>query len=123
MINLDYKNESPLHEQICKGLKEMIINGNLLPDEKLPSVRELSVELTVNPNTVQRAYKDLETDGMIYSIRGKGNFVSPIADASSEKTAALYKTVADSVKELIFLGEEREKVINIITKIYDGKEG
>lgn len=123
MIILDYKNESPLHEQICKGLKELIISGNLLPDEKLPSVRELSVELTVNPNTVQRAYKDLETEGMIYSIRGKGNFVAQTAVASSEKTASLYKAVEDAVKELIYLGEDREKVIDIITEIYDGKEG
>ena len=122
MILLDYKNESPLHEQISKGIKELIISGNLMPDEKLPSVRELSVELTVNPNTVQRAYKELETEGMIYSIRGKGNFVSHTKGGNSEKTAELYKSVETAVRELCFLGEPEEKVLKTVTDIYTGKE-
>ena len=76
MIKLDYKSAKPLHEQISMGIKELIFSGILKPDEQLPSVRELSVSLTVNPNTVQHAYKSLETEGIIYSLRGKGNFVA-----------------------------------------------
>ena len=63
MIFLDYKNDKPLHEQIRLGIKNLIMTGSLSKDEQLPSVRELSISLTVNPNTVQRAYKDLEKEG------------------------------------------------------------
>ena len=76
MISLDYRDSKSIYEQIVMGFRELIINGILKPDEQLPSVRELSISLTVNPNTVQKAYKQLETDGYIYSIKGKGNFVS-----------------------------------------------
>ena len=86
MIKIDYKNDKPLHEQITFGIKELIISGILKPDEQLPSVREMSVELTVNPNTVQRSYKTLEADGIIYSVRGKGNFVANVSNVSHDKT-------------------------------------
>ena len=76
MINLDYKNGSPLYEQIKEKLKFLIIRGVLSPDEKVPSVRDLAQSLTINPNTIQKAYKDLETEGYLYSVRGKGNFIS-----------------------------------------------
>ena len=62
MIKIDYRSDKPLHEQIQNGIKALIISGSFPADEKLPSVRELSVSLTVNPNTVQRAYKDLESE-------------------------------------------------------------
>ena len=118
MIKIDYKNDKPLHEQISFGIKELIISGILKPDEKLPSVRELSVELTVNPNTVQRAYKSLETNGIIYSVRGKGNFVSKVTQVDSKETKALYESLEKTVKELAFLGEPLENIRNIIKNIY-----
>lgn len=118
VITLDYKNEKPLHEQIRQGIRELIISGSLKADEQLPSVREMSVELTVNPNTVQRAYKDLETEGMLYSIRGRGCFVSPLADCPAQRAGALYEAVEKAVKELAFLGEPKENIQNIINNIY-----
>lgn len=118
MIKIDYKNDKPLHEQITFGIKELIISGILKPDEQLPSVREMSVELTVNPNTVQRAYKTLEADGIIYSVRGKGNFVSKITNVSEDKTYALYEVLEKTVKELAFLGEAEENIENVIKNIY-----
>lgn len=118
MIKIDYKNDKPLHEQISSGIKELIISGILKSDEQLPSVREMSVELTVNPNTVQHAYKVLETEGMIYSVRGKGNFVSRITEASSAQTAALYEVLEKTVKELSFLGEPKDNIDNVIKNIY-----
>ena len=118
MIKIDYKNDKPLHEQITFGIKELIISGILKPDEQLPSVREMSVELTVNPNTVQRAYKTLEADGIIYSVRGKGNFVSKITNVSEDKTYALYEVLEKTVKELAFLGEAEENIKNVIKNIY-----
>ena len=78
MINIDYRDPRSVHEQIESGFRDLIVKGILLADEQLPSVRELSVTLTVNPNTVQKAYTGLELDGYIYSVKGKGNFVSYI---------------------------------------------
>ena len=123
MINLDYKDGKSLHEQIERGFKDLIINGILQADEQLPSVRELSVSLTVNPNTVQKAYKQLELDGYIYSVRGKGNFVAPIQGQKDEKKAEeLYSELTSIVKELMFIGEEKQNIENIINNIYEEKE-
>ena len=74
--------------------------------------------LTVNPNTVQRAYKTLENDGIIYSVRGKGNFVANVSSVSEDKTYALYDVLEKTVKELAFLGEAEENIKNVIKNIY-----
>ncbi len=119
MIKLDYKNQKPLHEQISDGLKDLIMCGALIPDEQLPSVRDLSVELTVNPNTVQRAYKSLETEGVIYSIRGKGNFVAKSPDADSRTIEGLYAAFAAAAKELAFFGENRSALDAVLEKVFE----
>ena len=119
MISIDYKDKRSIYEQIEGGIKELIINRVLKDDERLPSVRELSVMLTVNPNTVQKAYRQLETDGYIYSIKGKGNFVSPASDLRKETdTGILYENLFSVLKELKFLNEKREKIEDIIDKIF-----
>ena len=124
MINLDYKDGKSLHEQIESGFKDLIINGILQADEQLPSVRELSVTLTVNPNTVQKAYKQLELDGYVYSVRGKGNFIAPIQGQKDEKKAEeLYSELTSIVKELMFMGEDKKNIENIIENIYEEMEG
>ena len=123
MIRLDYKDARSLHEQIESGLKNLIVSGVLGADEQLPSVRELSVTLTVNPNTVQRAYKQLEAEGFVYSIKGKGNFVAPAASARNTiDTDELYEALAAAVKELMYLGEEKSAIDNVIANIYEQKE-
>ncbi len=123
MISLDYKDGRPLHKQIEDGIKELVVSGIMSADEQLPSVRELSVSLTVNPNTVQRAYKQLETDGYIYSVKGKGNFVSPVpAQADPKHTKELYDTLLSVVKELMYLGEDKSTVENVIINVYTEKE-
>ena len=122
MINLDFRDGRSLHEQIESGIKELIINKVLKPDDKLPSVRELSVTLTVNPNTVQRAYKQLETDGFIYSVKAKGNFVAPFEKTDSKRTAELYDNIKALVKELKFMGENESSVKKFISDVYLEKE-
>ena len=117
MINLDYKDNRSLYEQIRDGLKELIINGVLRKDEKLPSVRELSVELTVNPNTVQRAYKDLENRGYIYSITGKGNYVSG-ADVEKSDIEELFRKLYTVLKELSYSKVDKELIFNAVNNIY-----
>ena len=117
MINLDYKDSRSLYEQIRDEIKELIVNGVMKKDEKLPSVRELSVELTVNPNTVQRAYKDLENRGYIYSITGKGNYVSG-ADEEKRDTDELFKKLYSVLKELSYANVDKQLIIDSVNNIY-----
>ncbi len=119
MLKLDYKNPKPLHEQISQGIKGLIMCGALQPDEQLPSVRDLSVELTVNPNTVQRAYKTLEAEGVIYSIRGKGNFVTPKPETEKKNINELYDGLSAILRELAYFGEDRSRVESIVDKIFE----
>ncbi|MBQ3573978.1 MAG: GntR family transcriptional regulator [Clostridia bacterium] len=124
MINLDYKDGRTLHEQIESEFRRLIMNGILATDEQLPSVRELSISLTVNPNTVQRAYKQLEQDGFIYSIKGKGSFVSPLSRQNSQKRCEeLCEVLRLAAKELAIFGEDKEKLQSIINSVYSEKEG
>ena len=117
MISLDYKNAKPLHEQIRFGIRELIIAGSLKKDEQLPSVRDLSVSLTVNPNTVARAYKDLEAEGLVYSIQGRGSFVSGKVEKDSSHIKELYAKIESISRELLFLGEEKKTITNVIDNI------
>ena len=123
MIDLDYRDGKSIYEQIVCRFRDLIVNGILKPDDRLPSVRELSISLTVNPNTVQKAYKELEADGYIYSIKGKGNFVSEAKDVrSNQKTRELYETLAETVNELMYLGEKKEKITQLVAELYRKKE-
>ena len=72
---LDYRDPRPIYEQIADHYKTLILKGVLKPGERLPSVRSLAVELSTNPNTVQKAYAQLERDGFIYTVKGRGNYV------------------------------------------------
>lgn len=123
MINLDYRDARSLHQQIEDGFRDLIVNGIMQPDEQLPSVRELSISLTVNPNTVQKAYKQLELDGYIYSVKGKGNFVAAAKDVrSAHGTDELYEKLKQTVRELMFLGEDKAGIENLVNNIYSEKE-
>lgn len=76
MIILDYRDTRPLYEQIVDKFQTLIIKGVLEPNAKMPSVRSLAVELSINPNTIQRAYSELEREGFLYAVKGRGNFVA-----------------------------------------------
>ena len=77
MIVLDYRDKRPIYEQVVEKLERLIVGGALEPHAKMPSVRSLGMELSVNPNTIQRAYTQLEQDGYLYAVSGRGNFVAP----------------------------------------------
>ena len=85
MISIDYQDRRPLYEQIVERFKTLIIRGVLAPDTQMPSVRTLAMELSINPNTIQRAYAQLERQGFIYPVKGRGNFVSPDSKIAEEK--------------------------------------
>ena len=88
MISLNYRDSRPIYEQIRDGLRKLIVTGALSADEKLPSVRALAAQLAINPNTIQRAYNELEGEGYIYSVPGKGSFAAANAAADSPPPAA-----------------------------------
>lgn len=81
MILIDYKDRRPIYEQIVEKFQQMIICGVIEPDSPMPSVRSLAMELSINPNTIQRAYQELEREGYIYTMKGKGSFVSESSEA------------------------------------------
>ena len=90
MVILDYRDSRPIYAQIVDGFREQIAAGVLVQGDRLPSVRELATELTINPNTIQRAYRELETQGWITSVGGKGCFVSGVPfDVKADHTALL----------------------------------
>ena len=86
MVILDYRDARPIYTQICDGIREQILSGILRCDDKLPSVRELATQLTINPNTIQRAYRELEMEGWIVSVAGKGSFVCGVPAGKGSQT-------------------------------------
>ncbi len=119
MLHLDFGDHRPLYEQIKDKLKQHIISGVLKENEKLPSVRELAASLTINPNTIQKAYKDLESEGYIYSQKAKGSFVSPRETTADEADAqSLKNSLASIAEELKFLGATKEDLMGIINELY-----
>lgn len=114
MITLDYRDKRPIYEQIVDGMQKLIVSEAFKANDKLPSVRNLAMEMSINPNTIQRAYMQLEKDGWIYTVKGKGNFVSEKSSwLSAEKQSAL-----DSLKKEIAnakaLGITKEEIISLI---------
>ena len=104
MFAINFRDPRPIYEQIVDELRKMIVAGVIAPDERLPSVRELAQQLAINPNTIQRAYRELEQSGYLYSVPGKGNFAGARHEVDEGRKAALLKTLADTVRELRYLG-------------------
>lgn len=122
MITLDYADKRPIYEQVKEKFKELIIAGILKGHDKIPSVRELASHLAINPNTIQKAYHELEKEGYIYSVAAKGNYVSPhdsTAKSADTRVSQLYDELSACCAELVFLGEEKEKLIKLISDIFE----
>lgn len=118
MFELDLRSRLPIYEQLVEKFKELIISEILKTDEQLPSVRALSNQLTINPNTIQKAYRELERQGYIYSIPGKGSFVAPIAqNKNSEKIAKLREELTKILSEAMYLGMKKEEILKIVSEI------
>ena len=119
MFQLDFGDHRPLYEQICDKIKDLIISGVLSENDKIPSVRELAASLAINPNTIQKAYKELENEGYIYSLKAKGNFVSPRQqNADAGKTEELTLSFDQLVREMKYLGTGKETLLELINEIY-----
>lgn len=120
MIQVDVRSRVPIYEQIVNSFKQMTMSGILSPDEKLPSVRELSQELTINPNTIQKAYQELERQNIIYTKRSQGSFVNPNIQAinKEEKMGELIEEIKRIIVESMYLGISKEKFLDIINSAY-----
>ena len=123
MIVLDYRDKRPLYEQVCEKLTHLIVSGVLQPDEKLPSVRNLAMELSINPNTIQRAYAMLEQDGYIYVITGRGNFVAQPSAWQKEHLTAAEQALENAVDQALNDGLTQEQVRDIVKRVFEKREG
>lgn len=111
MIVLDYRDSRPLYQQVKDSLRRMMLTGLLEPDEKLPSVRSLATQLAINANTIQRAYAELEAEGYIYSVAGRGSFVSAGDGEHLRRIAELTGRLVPLLEELKSLGYTREQLL------------
>ena len=89
MVQLNYRDAKPIYEQIKEGLRKLVVSGALSAGDKLPSVRELASQLAINPNTIQRAYRELENEGYIYTLVGKGTFVAECGNIDNTREKEL----------------------------------
>lgn len=104
MLTLNYRDAKPIYLQIKDGLKKLIVSGALEAEEQMPSVRELAGMLAINANTIQRAYRELEAEGFLYSIAGKGTFVSDEAKEKQGRANELLAAFDETVGELLYMG-------------------
>lgn len=111
MINLNFRDPRPIYEQIKDGIRRLIVSGALPADSKIPSVRDMAAELAINPSTIQRAYRELEAEGYICSVPGKGSFVSVLDNANAARQNELLKKFDEVVTELDYVGIKRADLI------------
>jgi len=121
LIGLNYRDSRPIYEQIKDNYKRLIISGALAPDEKLPSVRELASQLAINPNTIQRAYRELESEGYIYTIPGKGSFTGKKQEVRDVRTEEMKREFDKLASRLMLAGVSREELIERINDIEGGE--
>lgn len=121
LINVDSRNNRPIYEQIIDGVKENILKGILQPGDKLPSVREMSSLITANPNTVSRAYMELERQRVIETVRGRGTYVSLNYKPKVEENRM--EKLKDDIKKIIleahYMGIKKEDIVKLINEFYE----
>ncbi len=118
MICIDYRDKRPIYEQIVEKMQNLIVSGALKPDEKIPSVRNLAIELSINPNTIQKAYQELERLGFIYTVKGRGNFVSSESGWKNEKHAECMDALKSALSDLKALGVNKSDVGKCVEQVY-----
>lgn len=121
MIIIDYKDRRPIYEQIVERFQNLILKGVLEVDSQLPSVRNLAMDLSINPNTIQRAYAELERKGYIYSVKGRGSFIADNSHLIQCKKDEIYHSISVLAKEAKDLGITKDEFTDRVHKGY--KEG
>ncbi len=113
MFNIDFRNPKPIYEQLVDSIEKLAIKGILKPDEQLPSIRQLAMELSINPNTIQRAYTTLETKGITYSVKGRGSFISPSCqDAINDRLEAIKYEIQKLIYEAKDIGATDDLILS-----------
>ena len=115
MIQINFRDARPIYEQVKDSFRMLIISGALPPDYKMPSVRELASSLTINPNTIQRAYREMENEGYIVSVPGKGSFVCEVSHAVENRKAELLGKAKELLHELRALGVEPSELSRLLS--------
>lgn len=122
MIIIDYKDRRPIYEQVMERFEELILKGVLEPGSQMPSVRNLAMELSINPNTIQRAYMELERQGYIYTVKGRGSFISDSEHLVDIKKTELIDTFDKLIKEAKVLGISQEILLDRVKEGYKKEE-
>ncbi len=120
LIQINYRDSRPIYEQIYDSLRMQIVKGFIGSDEKLPSVRELASELSINPNTIQRAIRTLEQDGYVYTVAGRGTFACKVEGETNPRIKELYQKMGEIIQELLDYGVSEEVIREEINKILKG---
>lgn len=122
MLQLNYRDAKPIYEQIKDGIRKLLLSKAIEPDEKLPPVRELASSLAINPNTISRAYRELESEGYVYSKQGKGTFASSPVFINQTRKQELLVTFDDVVTELFVLSVTKEELGERMERLSKGGE-
>ena len=109
-MHLDYRDGRPIYIQIVDDLRQQIALGVLPPGEKLPSVRDLAAQLSINPNTIQRAYRQLEMEGWICTVAGKGCFACEKPSQARKEEDQLMEQFTQTARQLLALGHTRQEL-------------
>ncbi len=117
MIPIDPRDPRPIYLQIKEGLCRLILSGAVKTGERLPSVRELAGQLAINPNTIQRAYRELESDGFIDSVSGKGSFAAALQEVDAGRRSAKEKEFRAAAQELLRLGTPKGDLVAILDQL------
>lgn len=118
MIIIDYNDKRPIYEQIMDRFQTLILRGALEPDTQLPSVRSLAIELSINANTIQRAYSELERSGYIYSIKGRGNFVRSNESLLEKQREKVLTDLGEYLKQCKETGISKSEVSLLVDSIF-----
>ena len=117
MIQLNYRDTRPFYQQIKDNVRQLVVSGALKKDEKLPSVRDMAASLAINPNTIQRAYRELESEGYIYTLSGKGTFVAEVDQTNQLRQQELLPKFDKIVSELLYLSMPVNELTNRILSL------
>lgn len=122
MFILDLKSRVPIYEQLKNKTLELIMAGVLEQDSQLPSVRSLARDLGVNPNTIQKAYQDMEKEGIIYSVAGKGSFVNDIQSLRKKESQAAFESLDAICRQLKACGSTQKQIVEYVEKIFNEED-
>jgi len=125
LIDIDVTSSTPIYAQIVDYVKEGILKGIFVPGEKLPSVRDMAKMMTLNPNTVQRAYRELEREKVLVTVKGRGTFISEQYTPRKDefKLSEVKDILKKGIVEAFYMGFNKDEVIDFVKKIVDEMEG